>query len=319
MPILGAHMSISGGFHKAIEAAQQLEMDCVQLFTASPQNWSVTGVPAEALAAPAQPQSKARSKKAVAQPVEPAWRSKELLEADIHLFRTTLAGTGIAHTLSHDSYLINLASPDDFLWRRSIAAFGVELLRAERLGIPYVVTHPGAFTTSDEETGLKRIIAALDLVHEQVGKLNVMALLENTAGQGSCLGNRFEHLGEIIAGVRQSERIGVCIDTCHAFAAGYPLAERKDYLATFKALDRAVGLDRVHAFHLNDSKKPLGARVDRHEHIGQGQIGLDAFRHLLNDRRFRKIPMYLETEKGISGDGEAFDAINLRTLRGLID
>jgi deoxyribonuclease IV len=167
---------------------------------------------------------------------------------------------------------------------------------------------------------LAQIVRALDEVHGRTGGFAVKTLLENTAGQGSSLGHRFEHLAEIIAKVKEPDRLGVCIDTCHTFAAGYPLSPKKDYQATMRELDRVVGLDRVRAFHLNDSKKPFGSRVDRHEHIGKGQLGLEPFRLLLADRRFRKIPMYLETPKEVDGEerGEELDKMNLATLRGLV-
>ncbi len=284
MPILGAHQSIAGGYYRAVEIARDTGCDCVQLFTKNNNQW----------------------------------RAKEITDMEVERFRRALADLKISHPISHDSYLINLAAPDDDLWKKSVEAFIVELQRAEQLGIAFVVAHPGAYTSSSEEAGLRRIVAALDEVHQQTRGLKVRTLIENTAGQGTCLGHKFEHLAEIIAGVQDSDRLGVCIDTCHAFAAGYPLAERKDYLATMRTLDRTVGLDRIHAFHLNDSKKPLGSRVDRHAQIGQGHLGLEPFRHLLNDPRFRKIPMYLETEKGKTDDGEDFDAINLRVLRSLI-
>jgi deoxyribonuclease-4 len=245
------------------------------------------------------------------------WRARPLSDDDVRAFRQALAERKIAHPIAHDSYLINLASPDETLWRRSIAAFVEELQRAERLGIAHVVTHPGAFTSTSEEAGLARVVAALDEVHAQTPGLHVTCLLENTAGQGTCLGWRFEHLAAILDGVRHPQRLGVCIDTCHAFAAGYPLAAAQEYRATMRALDQSVGLARVKAFHLNDSKRELGSRVDRHEHIGEGRLGLEPFRRLLNDRRFRRVPMYLETPKGLR-NGEPLDAINLRTLRGLV-
>jgi deoxyribonuclease-4 len=160
------------------------------------------------------------------------------------------------------------------------------------------------------------VIAAFDEVHRQTRKLQVGTLVETTAGQGTNLGWKFEHLATILGGVKDPERLGVCIDTCHVFAAGYPLADRKDYLATMRNFDRIVGLDRVRAFHLNDSKKPLGSRVDRHEHIGRGHLGLEPFRHLMNDRRFRNVPMYLETPKE-QERGEEMDVVNLRLLRSL--
>jgi deoxyribonuclease-4 len=191
-------------------------------------------------------------------------------------------------------------------------------LRADRLGISYVVTHPGSFTTSSEAIGLARIVQALDEVHAQTRGIESMCLLENTAGQGSALGWRFEHLATIIEGVKDPDRLGVCIDTCHTLAAGYPLGTPQEYKDTLKQLDDTVGLTRIKAFHLNDSKKGLGSRVDRHEHIGRGCLGLEPFRHLLNDRRFAKVPMYLETPKG-QEDGEEFDVINLRTLRSLVE
>jgi len=283
MAILGAHMSISGGYYKSVEAAQRAGCDCVQLFTKNNNQW----------------------------------RAKELTDQDAELFQTALRDLKIAHPIAHDSYLINLASPDQELWQKSVDAFVVELLRAEKLGIPYVVTHPGAFTTSSEEEGLTRVAEALDEVHRQTPKIKSQCLLETTAGQGSTLGWRFEHLASIIDQVRHPERLGVCVDTCHIFAAGYEFGTKSDYSKTMKALDQAVGIERVKAFHLNDSKRELGSRVDRHEHIGEGCLGLEPFRLLLNDRRFRKVPMYLETPKGERG-GEDLDIMNLRTLRGLI-
>ncbi len=217
--------------------------------------------------------------------------------------------------------MINLAAPNEELWRKSVEAFAVELLRAEQLGIGYVVMHPGSFTTSSEETGLKRIVESLDEIHEKVGKSKVCTLLENTAGQGSALGWRFEHLAAIRESVAEPRRVGVCIDTCHLLAAGYPFSTPKDYEATMQQLDKIVGIKHVKAVHLNDSKKDLGSRVDRHEHIGQGKIGLDGFRLLLNDPRFANVPMYLETPKeDENGDATTgkMDRMNLATLRGLV-
>lgn len=283
MVMLGAHMSIAGGYHKAVEAAAALDMDVVQVFTKNNNQW----------------------------------RAKAISIAEAEAFREAVARTGVTHPLSHSSYLINLAAPDGELWEKSIAAMVVELERAEQFGIAYVVMHPGAYTTSSEEAGLARIAAALDEVHQRRPQAQTQVLLENTAGQGSNLGWKFEHLAAILAQVKSPERLGVCFDTCHAFAAGYPFSARRDYLATMKTFDQVVGLDRIRAFHLNDSKRELGSRVDRHEHIGRGQLGLEPFRHLLNDRRFRKVPMYLETPKE-DLDGEPGDQVNLRTLRELV-
>jgi len=287
MAILGAHQSIAGGYYRSAEIARQCGCDCVQLFTKNNNQW----------------------------------RAKELTDDDAVRFQAALREAKVLHPLSHDSYLINLAAPDETLWRRSLEAFIVELQRAERLGIPYVVTHPGSFTSSSEEAGLKRIIQALDETHRQTRGLRVRTLLENTAGQGTNLGWRFEHLAEILGGVKDPDRIGICIDTCHVFAAGYPLATPKQYKATFRELDKLVGLKLIKAFHLNDSKRELGSRVDRHEHIGKGQLGLEPFRFLLNDARFKKIPMYLETPKEADGEnrGLELDTMNLATLRGLVE
>jgi deoxyribonuclease-4 len=232
-------------------------------------------------------------------------------------FASTLREQRIAQPLSHASYLINLASNNPVLWEKSVDGMVVELQRASQLGIAYVVVHPGAYTGQTEQRGINTVIRAIDEVHRRAdGEARV--LLEATAGQGTCLGCRFEQLAAMINGVQQPERLGVCIDTCHLFAAGYPLSDRSDYLRTLRELDKVVGLDRIKAFHLNDSKKDFGSRVDRHEHIGRGKLGLAAFEHLLNDRRLRHIPMYLETPKGMNDGGEDWDAVNMRTLRGLL-
>ena len=284
MPILGAHMSIAGGYYLAVERAAECGCDCVQLFTKNNNQW----------------------------------RAKELTDEDAEKFQEALRRTRVGHPVSHDSYLINLACPEPELWAKSIEGFRIELLRAEKLGIPYVVAHPGAFTTSSEQEGIERIINALDQVHGQTAGIQARCLLENTAGQGSNLGWRLEHLGAIIRGVAEPERLGVCIDTCHLFAAGYPLHTPQEYADTTAELEKMVGLKRIKAFHLNDSKKPLGSRVDRHEHIGRGQLGLEPFRHLLNDPRFAHTPMYLETAKE-QEDGEEMDIVNLRVLRGLVE
>jgi deoxyribonuclease-4 len=232
-------------------------------------------------------------------------------------FSASLTERKVRAPLSHSGYLINLASPDPRLWKRSIDAFIIELQRAAELGIPDVVLHPGAYTTSSEEQGLNRIVQALDEVHAQTSGLGANCLLETTAGQGSNLGHRFEHLAAIMDGVQQPERLGVCLDTCHLFAAGYPLATKTEYRRTIRQLETTVGVAAVRAIHLNDSKMPAGSRRDRHEHIGRGHLGLEPFRYLLNDRRFRRVPMYLETPKGKSGSRD-WDEINLQALRSLI-
>jgi deoxyribonuclease-4 len=284
MPILGAHMSIAGGYYRAAEQAAAVACDCVQLFTKNNNQW----------------------------------RAKTISEEEAERFKSTVQMLELQGTLSHASYLINIGSPNDELWEKSIDALVVEVNRATQLGIPYVVFHPGSFTTSSEAEGLKRISEALDRVHKETDETGAMLLLENTAGQGSNLGWDFAQLGAILSGVRAPERLGVCIDTCHAFAAGYGLAEPQDYESTMSALNVAVGLEKVLSFHLNDSKGPFGSRKDRHEVIGEGEMGLEPFRNLLNDSRFQTVPMYLETPKG-DRDGEDLDAINLATLRGLVE
>jgi deoxyribonuclease-4 len=283
MAILGAHESIAGGYYKSVEIARKVGCDCVQLFTKNNNQW----------------------------------RAKEISDDEVVRFRDAIKTLKIVHPIAHDSYLINLASPDKALWKKSVDAFVVEMLRAERLGILYVVTHPGAFTTSSEEAGIATIARALDEVHKQTRGIKSKCLLENTAGQGSCLGWRFEHLAAIIDAVKDPDRLGVCIDTCHTFVAGYPVGTEQEYKATMRALDKTVGLKLVRAFHLNDSLKPLGSRVDRHAGIGRGEMGKEPFRLLLNDSRFCKVPMYLETPKG-EEKGRDLDTINLGVLRRLI-
>ena len=284
MPHLGAHMSIAGGYYKAVESAAQFKMDVVQIFTKNNNQW----------------------------------RAKEITPADAEQFKSSLKEHNVRHPLSHASYLINLAAEADELWQKSIAGMVVELQRAEALGIPFVVVHPGAGVNQTPEAAVARVSAGINRVHELAGDVNAQILLENTAGQGSTLGHRFEQLAAIIAGVKHESRVGVCIDTCHAFAAGYPLGTQTEYDALWQAFDQHLGLRRLKAMHLNDSKKPFGSRVDRHEHIGAGHIGLEPFRLLLNDPRLAAVPMYLETEKGENEDDAPFDAINMRTLRSLV-
>lgn len=276
-------MSIAGGYYKAVVAAAELGMDCVQLFTKNNNQW----------------------------------QGKPLTSDEIDQFQAALRETGITHPCAHDSYLINLASPDDALWRKSLDAFVVELERAEALGLMGLVMHPGSHLASTVEQGLGRIVSALDEAHRRTAGYRVFTLLETTAGQGTNLGHRFEHLATILNASIAAERFGVCVDTCHIFAAGYPVTSAAEYAATVKEFDKLIGLHRIRAFHLNDSVKGLGSRVDRHARIGGGLLGIEPFRHVLNDPRFQDVPMYMETPKGEEA-GEALDAINLRTLRGLI-
>ncbi len=283
MPLFGAHMSIAGGYHNAVLSAQKYECQAVQLFTKNNNQW----------------------------------RAKDLLPDEVRQFRQTLRKSGVRLAQAHDCYLINLASPVKQLYRQSIEAFVIEMQRAEALGLRYLVTHPGSSVDGDDDAALKRIVQALDEAHARCPNFKLKVLLENTAGQGTSLGHRFEHLGTILRGVAEPKRLGICLDTCHTFAAGYPLAPEADYRETFRMFDTIVGLKWLKSFHVNDSRKPFGSRVDRHAHIGQGCLGLEPFRLLVNDPRFRRHPMLLETPKE-SDDGTDLDAMNLGTLRGLV-
>ncbi|MBM4068438.1 MAG: deoxyribonuclease IV [Planctomycetes bacterium] len=309
MPLFGAHMSIAGGLHKAVETAAAHGMDTVQIFTHSPSQWAVKPV------VPAGKEPLRDGKSLTKNNNQ--WHAKDLAQADIHPFKTAVRRARLRYTTAHDCYLINLASPDPALYRKSLAAFVVEMQRAEALGLHYLVTHPGAAVDGDEEAGLQRVAAALDEAHACCPGFRVKVLLETTAGQGTSLGHRFEHLARILAKVKEPARLGVCLDTCHVFAAGYALAPEKEYRATMREFNRLIGVRRLRLFHVNDSAKPPGSRVDRHAHIGKGCIGLDGFRLLVNDPRFRSRPMILETPKE-SADRDDMDAVNLRMLRRLV-
>lgn len=248
------------------------------------------------------------------------WRTRPISPDEAAAFRHDTVSASLGPIVAHASYLINLASGDPGLRSRSTESFGEELDRAELLGLQGVVLHPGAGPEAD---GLKQIADALLYVLGQRPKHKTMVLLEHTAGQGASLGWRFEQLARLIELTGKTSRIGVCLDTCHLFAAGYEIRTEEGYRQTFQDFTRMVGLDRLRAFHLNDSKKPIGSRVDRHEHIGKGHIGLDAFTRLLNDARFAGLPMLIETEKGAWQERtrivvDPFDEMNLQTLRRLL-
>jgi deoxyribonuclease-4 len=283
-------------------------MQALQIFTTNPQSWPVS-LPGSA-GKPAFRAGKLLTKSANKR------NAKDLSEEDVRLFRRSLRGSGVRVTMAHVSYLINLASPDETLYRRSLEAFMMEVRRAEQLGLHFVIMHPGSPGDDNVELGLSRVAGALDEVHDRCPGFRVRVLLENTAGQGYSLGHRFEHLARLLELVKEPGRLGVCLDTCHAFAAGYPLAPESEYRSTMRAFDRLVGLRRLRAFHLNDSLKPLGSRVDRHAHIGRGCLGLEPFRLLVNDPRFRNRPMILETPKEDAVEGD-MDVVNLNVLRGL--
>ena len=283
MPLLGAHMSVAGGIYKAAEESEAHLCQTVQVFT------------------------KNASK----------WKGKPLSQEDIDNFRRAARKANLKHNLSHNSYLINLASPDDGMFAKSIEAFVDEMQRAEQLELDYLVAHPGSHLKTGEEAGISRIAHGLDEIHRRCPDFKVMILLEITAGQGTNLGCKFEHMAGILKLVKHAEKLGICFDTCHAFAAGYPLFPKADYDATWQEFDTLIGIKKLKAFHLNDSKKGLGSRVDRHEHIGKGALGLEPFRLILNDPRFASLPMVLETPKE-EGDNHDMDGVNLTVLRNLI-
>jgi deoxyribonuclease-4 len=280
---LGSHMSIAGGLDKAPLRGKQVGCDTIQVFTKSNRQW----------------------------------RAKRISDQEVEAFKANLAATGIGPVVAHDCYLVNLAAPRRAVWKKSVAAFRVELERAERLGIPYLVTHPGSHAGAGEAEGLRRVTEALNALLAALPGAGVRILLETTAGQGSSLGHRFEELAAILAGVEQADRVGICLDTCHVFAAGYDIRTPDGYRKTVEDLDSCLGLRRLQAIHLNDSKGGLGSRVDRHEHIGEGRLGLAPFRRLLNDPALRGIPMILETPK--DDDFVAADRRNLARLRRLLN
>ena len=276
-------MSIAGGFEKAIERGLRVGCDTIQIFSKSNNQWD---------AAPITDEQATR-------------------------FREAMKAGGIQPVFSHTAYLINVGSPDSQTQQRSKKALQVEVERATALGLSFVVLHPGSHKETGEDECLKKIAGSVaDILRATAGS-PVKVLYEIAAGQGSCVGHRFEHLAELLKLTGHPDRVGICLDTCHLFAAGYDIRTPAAYKKTFEEFDRVVGIKRVEAVHLNDSKKELGSRVDRHEQIGQGQIGLEAFRCLMNDKRFAHLPMVLETPK--DDETMAEDVMNLKLLRGLVN
>ncbi|HUG14389.1 MAG TPA: deoxyribonuclease IV [Thermomicrobiales bacterium] len=278
---LGAHMSIAGGFDKAVERAGSVDSEALQIFTKN-QN---------------------------------QWRARPIMDDEVARFTIACETHGIGPVVAHDSYLINLASPKDDLWEKSIEAFRIELERCELLGIPYLVTHPGAHTGSGTEAGIERVALAVDRIHDELPGYKVMTLLETTAGQGTTLGATFGEIAQIIAATRKPERIGVCLDTCHVFVAGYDIRSPEAYADTIEQFDATIGLDRLKALHFNDALKELGSRRDRHAHVGKGYIGIAGFWNFMNDARLQGLPALLETEKG---DDLAEDREALTLLRSIV-
>jgi deoxyribonuclease-4 len=281
-------MSVAGGLPRAVERAVLHRCDAFQIFSKNGSQWRGRDVPA----------------------------------SEVREFRAKVKAAGLHPVVSHASYLINLATTDPGLWRQSLAAMADELDRADALGLQGVVLHPGCYTAGSEATGLDRIADGLrELLAAKRRK--TMILLEHTAGQGTSLGTTFEQIAYILERARHSRRIGVCLDTCHLLASGYDIATPEGYAGTFEQFERLIGVERLKVFHLNDSKRPLGSRVDRHQHIGQGTIGLEAFRRIVNDHRFTDLPMLLETPKEERRapskiELDKFDERNLSILRGLV-
>ena len=280
----GSHTSIAGGLHLAVERAQEVGCDVVQIFTKNNNQWNC----------------------------------KPITETDAKLFAEALERTGIGAAIAHASYLINLASPDEELWKKSLDALIVEWQRAEQLKLDGLVVHPGAHMKATPEEGMQRVVQAVNRASESVAPRSCRLLLENTAGQGSCLGHSIEQLSEMLRGIQKPEHVGVCWDTCHALAAGYDFRTAAGLKSMVNQLEEKVGLANLRAVHINDSKKDCGSRVDRHEHIGHGFIGEAGFKRFLACSAFKNLPMYLETAKEKDdATGEEWDVINLRTLRRL--
>lgn len=277
--MLGGHISISGGVSQAPARAKAVTCDCMQIFSKN----------------------------------QMQWKAKPLQLEEAESFRDSMRENGISEAVIHDSYLINLGSPDKALLKQSREAFLDEMVRAKHLGIRNLIFHPGAHMGSGEQTGLKTIAESMNWARREFGSRDVTLVLEITAGQGSVLGYSFEQLARIIDLVEDQKGVGVCFDTAHAYAAGYDVKTRVGYEKTFDQFDEIIGLDMLKAMHLNDSKVKLGSRIDRHEQIGKGFIGLEGFRHFVNDKRFEKIPMVLETPEGEKGYKK-----ELKTLRSLI-
>lgn len=279
----GSHLSIAGGLYRAAEAAEALGIQALQIFTRNQQQW----------------------------------QSPALTDDQVRLWQSQVNASGIQVTVSHDSYLINLASPDTGLRDKSVALMIDELQRCEALSIPYLVAHPGAHKGEGESAGLARVASSLDAVHRATSGFKTICCLENTAGQGTGLGYRFEHLRQIMDQVAAPERLGLCLDTAHAFEAGYPLTGRAGAMALLDEVDGLFGPAAIRVIHLNDSKTPLGSRVDRHAHIGHGCMGKSALKVFAKSGRFASVPQILETPKQKTEDGRLWDAVNLQTLRSL--
>ncbi len=279
----GSHLSVAGGLHLALHEARKLNMECVQIFTKNQRQWT----------APA------------------------LTESQCQTWTHERKTNGIEMVVSHDSYLINLAAAQGDTREKSIRLMRDEIQRCEHLQIPFLVTHPGSHVGQGEAVGLKNVAEALDQIHRDLPGYRTITCLEITAGQGTGLGYRLEHLQQIITSVAQPERLAVCLDTAHMLAAGYDLTSKAGMQTVLDQVEQVIGLKQVKVLHINDSKVPRGKRVDRHEHIGLGHVALDALAVLVNHKAFKKVPKILETPKEDHPDGRPWDLVNLQVLRGL--
>lgn len=279
--LLGAHVSIAGGVDKAVERAANIGCTTFQIFTKNSNQWKAT----------------------------------PLSDKVVQNYKRLIKLTKIKPVIAHDSYLINLCAKDRLILKKSREAFIDELVRCEILEINYLNFHPGSHMGMGEEDGIKLVVESINLAHEKTKGFKVKSMIETTAGQGTSIGYRFEQIRKIIDLVEDKRRLAVCVDTCHIFAAGYDIRSETSYLKTIEEFDSIIGLKYLKAFHLNDSKKGLGERVDRHEHIGKGKIGLNGFRFIMNDNRFSNIPKVLETPKGVD---MREDVINMKILKSLI-
>ena len=283
-PLFGAHMSVAGGFQNAFAAAAYSGCDCLQIFVKNQRQW----------------------------------RAPPLVREQIDAYRAAAAESAISPVVAHASYLLNLASPDSVNRKKSIAAMIDELQRCEALGVSALIFHPGAYLDDTVEAGIRRIARSLDEIHKACAGFATRILLETTAGQGTAIGYRFEEISSVIEQTKDAARLGVCLDTCHLFAAGYDFRKADGYAAMIAEMDDTFGTERVECIHTNDSKRELGSRVDRHDHIGKGKIGMAGFTHFVNDPLWRDVPFILETPKGKDGRGTDLDTVNLNRLRGMM-
>jgi len=284
-PRFGSHMSVAGGLENAFHAGDRVGCECLQIFVKNQRQWN----------------------------------APPLTEDQIERFKRAQRATKMTPVVAHATYLLNFASAEKTLRDKSIRCMIDELQRCEALGVASLIFHPGAHMQSTPKEGMKRVAKSLDSVHKSCSGFRTRVLLETTAGQGTALGWRFEQIAEMIDQAKAPERLGVCLDTCHLFAAGYDFRIADGYAAMIREMDATFGTDRVECIHTNDSKRELGSRVDRHEHIGKGKIGKSGFRHFVNDPHFRDVPFILETPKGKDGRGSDLDTVNLKRLRALVE